>query len=72
VKSFFSFLVDKPLTAQFMELTELSQLLSSENLEEIGGLLDEKTDLIAKRVIKVREVKEILGQRVDLEEEAIE
>ncbi|CDW72213.1 UNKNOWN [Stylonychia lemnae] len=73
LKNFIQYLSDKPITSQHMnELMEIAQLLSCENIDELEILLNEKTELIVNKTIKVEEIKEIIIQRVDLDRNQID
>lgn len=37
-----------------------------ENMEEVESHLEEKAELLLTKVLKIDEIKELLGQRVDL------
>eukprot|EP00347_Sterkiella_histriomuscorum_P010672 403375368 len=72
LKNFVTFLCDKPVQiAAMTELIEISQLLSSENCEELELMLNEKTDMIVQKVIKIDEIKEIMLNRVDIDKDEI-
>jgi hypothetical protein len=71
-KSFLQFLSEKPVTKFTQEMTEITQLLICENLEEVESYLGEKTELIVNKIIKISEIKELLSCRVDLPSDKLE
>ena len=54
------------------ELMEIAQLLSCENIDDLENLLNEKTELIVNKTIRIDEIKDIIILRVDLQKELIE
>ena len=66
-KNFVQFLNQKPVNSVFMvELIEIAQIMSCENLEEVENYLNDKTELLINKVLKVDDIKDLLSQRVDL------
>jgi hypothetical protein len=49
------------VTKLSLELSEISQLLSCENLDEVENYLNEKTELLVNKVLKLDEIKELLS-----------
>ena len=67
-KNFIQYLCEKPITtSSVVELIEIAQILSCENIEELENMMNEKNSMIVNKVISVDDVKEILLQRVDLD-----
>ena len=49
-----------------LQLHEIAQILSCENLEEVENYLNERTDLIVNKVVQIADVKDLLNKRIDL------
>ncbi len=71
-KNFVQFLNDKPINnASLQELNEIAQIMSCENLEEAENYLNEKTELLLNKTLKVDDIRDLLSQRVDMNKDMV-